>query len=213
MLDKPINEAYSIDVAIPDRHNFYSTITEKLQKCTYIKEELTAIREMNAVCTGPLVLVVHKRHYPKKPTQQLKTAHPSPWPIYSQAACSYTITCCIVRKLFSRIINKKWIYIFFKVYGSVYSKYIPIYIQQNATLYSLLYLETALHVSGGTSTHHQERMQPYLRHLVFVQIPNAVDRVLCAPDDGWRYNLKQVEQFPDINKLCKVASCWIYIGI
>ena len=22
---------------------------------------------------------------------------------------------------------------------------------------------------------------------------------------------KQVEQFPDINKMCKVASCWIYI--
>jgi hypothetical protein len=22
-----------------------------------------------------------------------------------------------------------------------------------------------------------------------------------------------VEQFPDINKLCNVASCWIYIGI
>jgi hypothetical protein len=31
-----------------------------------------------------------------------------------------------------------------------------------------LYLETALHVSGGTSTHHQERTQLYLQHLVFV---------------------------------------------
>jgi len=31
---------------------------------------------------------------------------------------------------------------------------IPIYIQQDATLHSLLYLETALHVSGGTITHH-----------------------------------------------------------
>jgi hypothetical protein len=31
-----------------------------------------------------------------------------------------------------------------------------------------LYLETALHVSGGTSTHHQERVQLYLQHLVFV---------------------------------------------
>jgi len=29
-------------------------------------------------------------------------------------------------------------------------------------------LETALHVSGGTSTHHQERKQLYLHHLVFV---------------------------------------------
>jgi hypothetical protein len=31
-----------------------------------------------------------------------------------------------------------------------------------------LYLETALHVSGGTSTHHQEDIQLYLQHLVFV---------------------------------------------
>ena len=45
------------------------------------------------------------------------------------------------------------------------------------------------------------------------QIPDAVDTFVCAPDDGWRYHPKHVEQFPDINKLCKVASCWIYIGI
>jgi hypothetical protein len=43
-----------------------------------------------------------------------------------------------------------------------------IYIQQDATLHSLFYLETALHVSGGTITHHQERKQLYLQHLVFV---------------------------------------------
>ena len=30
------------------------------------------------------------------------------------------------------------------------------------------YLETALHVSGGTSTHHQEHIQLYIQHLVFV---------------------------------------------
>jgi hypothetical protein len=42
------------------------------------------------------------------------------------------------------------------------------YVQQDATSYSLFYLETALHVSGGTSTHHQERIQQYLQHLVFV---------------------------------------------
>jgi hypothetical protein len=37
---------------------------------------------------------------------------------------------------------------------------------QRYTVY--LYLETALHVSGGTSTHHQERIQLYLKRLVFV---------------------------------------------
>jgi len=37
---------------------------------------------------------------------------------------------------------------------------------QRYTVY--LYLEIALHVSGGTSTHHQERIQLSLQHLVFV---------------------------------------------
>jgi hypothetical protein len=45
---------------------------------------------------------------------------------------------------------------------------IPIYIQQDATLHNLFYLETALHVSGGTITHHRERKQLYLQHLLFV---------------------------------------------
>jgi hypothetical protein len=37
---------------------------------------------------------------------------------------------------------------------------------QRYTVY--LYLETALHFSGGTSTHHQERIHLYLQHLVLV---------------------------------------------
>ena len=45
---------------------------------------------------------------------------------------------------------------------------VPIYIQQGATLHSSLYLETALHVSGGTTIHHHERKQLYLQHLAFV---------------------------------------------
>jgi hypothetical protein len=45
---------------------------------------------------------------------------------------------------------------------------IPIYIQQDAKLHSFLYLETALHVSGGTFTHHQKSIYLYLQHLVFV---------------------------------------------
>jgi hypothetical protein len=36
---------------------------------------------------------------------------------------------------------------------------------QSHTIY--LYLETSLHVLGGTATHHQERIQLYLQHLVF----------------------------------------------
>ena len=43
------------------------------------------------------------------------------------------------------------------------------YISNKMQRYTVcLYLETALHISGGTSTHHQERIQLYLQHLVFV---------------------------------------------
>jgi hypothetical protein len=41
-------------------------------------------------------------------------------------------------------------------------------IQQDAKLHNLFYMETALHVSGGTSTNHQAGKQLYLQHLVFV---------------------------------------------
>jgi hypothetical protein len=67
---------------------------------------------------------------------------------------------------------------------------------QRHTIY--LYLETALPVSGGTSTHHQGRIQLYLQNLVFVT-------PLLHPDDRWKYQPKHVEQFPDINKVCNVA--------
>ena len=88
-----------------------------------------------------------------------------------------------------------------------------------------LYLETALYVFGWyLSTHHQEHAQLYLQHLVLVKpllLPAGTveelerssnsSTLVCAPDDGWTYHPKHVEQFPDINKLCNVASCWIYI--
>jgi len=54
---------------------------------------------------------------------------------------------------------------------------IVIYIQQDATLHSLFFLETALHVSGGTPTHHQERKQMYVQHLLLVT-PSLLSAVI-----------------------------------
>jgi hypothetical protein len=94
---------------------------------------------------------------------------------------------------------------------------------------SLLYSYSALHVS--------DTLAPIIRSLLIlhIQLPvtvcrwvicifqlwsvitvaiaTVVDTVVCAPDDGWKYHPKHVEQFPDMNKLCNVASCWTYIGI
>ena len=61
-----------------------------------------------------------------------------------------------------------WQFIVFKVHGSVHRNNILIYIQQDATLHSLFYLETALHISGDTITHNQERKQLYIQHVVTV---------------------------------------------
>jgi hypothetical protein len=41
-----------------------------------------------------------------------------------------------------------------------------------------VYLETAVHVSGGITTYHQERKQLYLQHLVFIThllLPAAIE--------------------------------------
>jgi len=56
----------------------------------------------------------------------------------------------------------------FNFHGSLHPKNILIDIQQDAMLHSLFYLQIALHFSGGTTTHRQERKQLYLQHLVFV---------------------------------------------
>jgi len=65
-----------------------------------------------------------------------------------------------------------------------------------------IYLRTALHVSGGNTTHHQECKQLHIQHLVFVTpllLPSAI--------------LEEVEQSSNFSTLANVASCWIYIRI
>jgi hypothetical protein len=79
----------------------------------------------------------------------------------------------------------------------VHRKNILLYIEHDAALHSLFYLETALHVSVGTTTYHQERKQLYLPLVTVEQIPDAGDTAVCAPDDGWWYQPKHIEQFPD----------------
>ena len=59
-----------------------------------------------------------------------------------------------------------------------FNNFIFQYISNKMQRYAVyLYLETALHVSGGISTHHQEHTQLYLQHLVLVKpllLPAAV---------------------------------------
>jgi hypothetical protein len=56
ILEKTIKEAYLLDVAIPNSHNLQSTITEKLQKYTKLKEELIRIWQLKTAYIIPLVV-------------------------------------------------------------------------------------------------------------------------------------------------------------
>jgi hypothetical protein len=78
-----------------------------------------------------------------------------------------------------------------------------------------LYLETALHVSGSTSTHHQESIQLYLKHLVFVTpllLSDAIVEelepvwVCCA----WRTLLMMGMRMPET---CWAVSKWQVINL
>jgi hypothetical protein len=83
---------------------------------------------------------------------------------------------CIVR-IFQYI--SKVIPIHIQEYSNLYPRIFQYnYIQQDAALHSLFYMETALNIWGVTSTHHQERKQLYLQHLVFVtplMLPAAIE--------------------------------------
>jgi hypothetical protein len=57
---------------------------------------------------------------------------------------------------------------------------------QRYTVY--LYLETAVHILGGTITHHQERKQLYLQHLVFVT-PLLLPAAIAAGSSSSTRNL------------------------
>ena len=99
----------------------------------------------------------------------------------------------------------------------------PIYIQQDATLHSLFISKNCptcfgwyFHPSSGADT--TVSTASGICHTVTAacryrgRVGTGLS-VLWVAYDGWKYHPKHVEQFPDINKLCNVASCWIYIGV
>jgi hypothetical protein len=56
MLDSSFKEAQSIDVAIRSSRSLHSTITEMLQKCSDLKEELLTRWQLKTAYVIPLVL-------------------------------------------------------------------------------------------------------------------------------------------------------------
>ena len=81
---------------------------------------------------------------------------------------------------------------------------------QRYTIY--LFLWNSLHVSGGSSAHHQELKTVYTASGTLSKCPMLYIQ-FWAPDDGRRNRLKHVENFTEINKLCNVASGWLQLKI
>jgi len=71
-------------------------------------------------------------------------------------------------------------------------------------LHSLFYLETALHVSGGTSTQHEERKHLYLQHLVFVT-PLLLSAAIAAGSSNGLTTTKCCRYS------CLRSSCWVEV--
>ena len=90
---------------------------------------------------------------------------------------------------------------------------------QHYTIY--LFLWNVPHVSAGIAAHHQELNVKSLL-LPATTVAGSSKGLTTypmlyiqfwAPDDGRRYRRKHMEHFTEINKLCKVASCWLYLKI
>ena len=96
---------------------------------------------------------------------------------------------------------------------------------QRYTVY--LYLQTTLHVSGGTSTHHQDSIHLYLQHLVFVTplllsaaIVEELELIwVCC---GWRVDLFMSHVVADVSMVpmanwnkgfCSPVPCSVNIKI
>jgi hypothetical protein len=94
------------------------------------------------------------------------------------------------------------------VYGSVHRKYIPIYVGTNRFECAVGGVRHPQHTQTGSNT-----------STIAADSGNGVTNTRCCRyscmRSWWWVEVppKHVEQFQDINKLCNVASCWIYIGI
>ena len=116
----------------------------------------------------------------------------------------------------------------FYVHGSVHRESVSIIVQRDATIYSfIIFLQTSLHVSDDTLTHHQEHTQNrncniwhWSNRVCYCPLtwrsrndsPTSADGSKhcstsarccnygfeCAPDDGWGYHPKHVEMSAEI---------------
>ena len=94
----------------------------------------------------------------------------------------------------------------FNAQGSVHRKYIPIYFQQDATLHILF-------ISWNRSTCFGWYLHPSSgAHTVVSTASGSYQSVTATCPYRGRVGT-QFQFFHDVNKLCKVPSCWIYIGI
>jgi len=158
-------------------------------------------------------------------SQKIHLVHSNSWKVLNAYVfrhrgtllCSF-ISWCMICKNMHRLSSIEFSSVFtcpslepvvtitFNVQQSVHPKYIPIYIQQDATLHSLF-------ISGNCSTCFGWYHHPPSGAHTTVSTASGTCQTVTATCCYRGYHPKHVEQFPYINKLCNVVSSWIYVGI
>ena len=151
----------------------------------------------------------------------------TPWPSYTLKAAELTTSLPLYVRMKKSSRFKLTVEIYTYVFPSITNK------MQRYTIY--LFLWKAVHVSGGSTAHHQELKTVYtasgtLSNL-YCYLPLSISSTTLAvsskrltkyrmlyiqfwaPDDRRRNRLKHVEHFTEIYKLCNVASLWLCLEI
>jgi hypothetical protein len=95
-MNKKRNNTASIDIAVPNTHNFTKTIADKQNKCQELANEIRAMWKVKAVQVIPIV-ISSTGVIPKSLTQSIKrlNLHPN---TYTQMQKSVILgTCSIIR--------------------------------------------------------------------------------------------------------------------
>jgi len=154
------------------RYFISAILSDKINPCGNYTNIIILIQQHNQIFC---IRLPHWRLMSRLPIIKCEAQNAKRW---VQLPAGQTDRCFINYHVPFNLMNMKMVY------------NILIYIQQDATLHSLLYLETALHVLGGTITHHQERKQLYLQHLV------SVTPLLLSATIGTHSTLKPVSTLP-----------------
>ena len=199
-----LNPALHHKISSPDRHLLHT-----LQHCPLLFGKFPEENEsfqpqllppFSQTCETNISIWVGLLTVPSSKSLNSKTKVTKIWSYHLQKyVSSFNVNKCPTRCNYTQLyFICKLLYIFRVVSP-------PIISSINNCFYSIWYWSTVAALA--------DELRLSLNSSAIATVPDAVDIIACAPDDGWRGHPKHVEQFTDKIKLCIVASCWTFIDI